>query len=261
MEPYLSRITIYPIKSLDGQEVEEAVLLPSGALAHDREYCLLDPEGRVYNGKRSSDALLAVRSEVDLARGIVTLSVNGTAAAFHLERDLEGMARWFGERLGGRAGIARDEEGGFPDDTEAHGPTVISTATLREVASWFADMDVDEARRRFRGNLEIDGVPAFWEDRLFGNDGGTVRFQIGDVTLEGVNPCARCTVPSRDSRTGVIHEPRFAQIFSKRRAKKLPEWARRGPFDHYYRLSVNTRVGESQAGNILARGDAVTVEG
>lgn len=261
MEPHLSRITIYPIKSLDGQEVDEAVLLRSGALAHDREYCLIDSEGRVYNGKRSGDALLAVRSEVDLARGIITLSVNGTAAAFHLERDRERLERWFGERLGGRAGIARDEDGGFPDDTGAHGPTVISTATLREVASWFTDMGLDEARRRFRANLEIDGVPAFWEDRLFGDEGGTVRFRIGDVTLEGVNPCARCTVPSRDSRTGVIHEPGFAQIFSKRRAKTLPEWAPRGRFDHYYRLSVNARVEESQAGDILVRGDAVAVLG
>ena len=261
MEPHLSRITIYPIKSLDGQEVDEAVLLRSGALAHDREYCLIDPEGRVYNGKRSGDSLLPVRSEVDLARGFVTLSVNGTAAAFHLERDREGLERWFTERLGGRAGIARDEEGGFPDDTEAHGPTVISTATLREVASWFANIDLEEARRRFRANLEIDGVPAFWEDRLFGDEAGTVRFRIGDVTLEGVNPCARCTVPSRDSRSGLIHQPEFAQIFSKRRAKSLPEWAWRRRFDHYYRLSVNTRVEESQAGNILARGDTVTVQG
>lgn len=260
MEPYLSRITIYPIKSLDGQEVDEAVVLPSGALAHDREYCLIDSEGRVYNGKRSGDTLLPVRSDVDLARGVVTLSQNGTAAAFHLERELEGLTRWFGERLGERVGIARDEEGGFPDDTEAHGPTVISTSTLREVASWFADMDVDEARRRFRANLEIDGVPAFWEDRLFGDDGEVVRFQIGDVTLEGVNPCARCAVPSRDSRTGVVQEAGFAQIFSKRRAKMLPEWARRGRFDHYYRLSVNTRIAESQAGKVLTRMDAVRLE-
>jgi uncharacterized protein YcbX len=122
-------------------------------------------------------------------------------------------------------------------------------------------MDVEEARRRFRANLEIDGVPAFWEDRLFGDDGETVRFQIGDVTLEGVNPCARCAVPSRDSRTGVIHESAFSRIFSKRRAGLMPEWARRGPFDHFYRLSVNTRIAESQAGNVLARMDAVRVEG
>lgn len=261
MEPYLSRITIYPIKSLDGQDVDEAVVLRTGALAHDREYCLIDPEGRVYNGKRSGDALLPVRSEVDLARGIVTLRQNGEAAAFHLERDLEGLAGWFGERLGERVGIARDQEGGFPDDIEAHGPTVVSTETLREVASWFENVDLEEARRRFRANLEIDGVPAFWEDRLFGHDGDTVRFRIGDVTLEGVNPCARCAVPSRDSRTGVIQETGFARIFAERRAKLLPEWARRGRFDHYYRLSVNTRIAESQAGNVLARGDAVTVEG
>lgn len=261
MSAYLSRITIYPVKSLDGQSVDEAVVLRTGALAHDREYCLVDPEGRVYNGKRSGNALLPIRSEVDLARGIVTLSLNGETAEFHLEHDLTPLAGWFSERLGDRADIARDDIGGFPDDTNAYGPTVISTATLREVASWFPGMDVDEARRRFRPNLEIDGVPAFWEDRLFGPEGETVRFQIGDVTLEGVNPCARCAVPSRNSRTGVIHESGFAQIFATRRAKSLPEWTRRGRFDHYYRLAVNTRIAASQGGKILERMDAVTVEG
>jgi hypothetical protein len=195
-----------------------------------------------------------------LSRGVVTLSHVGEQTAFHLERDLEALAHWFSGRLGDRVGIARDEAGGFPDDTGAHGPTVISAATLREVASWFPGMDVDEARRRFRANLEIDGVPAFWEDGLYGADRETARFRIGDVAFEGVNPCARCTVPSRDSRTGVIHESGFAQIFAKRRAKTLPEWARRGRFDHFYRLSVNTRIAASQAGRTLQRMDAVSLE-
>jgi len=54
-------------------------------------------------------------------------------------------------------------------------------------------MDLDEARKRFRTTLEIDGVPAFWEDQLFGGR----RTQCGALPhrrseFRGSNPCARC---------------------------------------------------------------------
>ena len=45
-------------------------------------------------------------------------------------------------------------DGGFPDDRDAAGPTVISTESLVEVASWFG-LSLDEARNRFRMNLEL----------------------------------------------------------------------------------------------------------
>src|SRR5581483_2540325 len=93
---------------------------------------------------------------------------------------------------------------GFPDDLNAPGPTVISTATLRTVASWFPGLTVDDMRLRFRANLEIDGVEPFWEDRLYGEQGESVTIRIGRVTIEGVNPCQRCVVPTRDPSTGHI---------------------------------------------------------
>ena len=43
--PTLDRITIYPVKSLDGIDLEEAVLLPSGGLEHDRRWQLVDTNG------------------------------------------------------------------------------------------------------------------------------------------------------------------------------------------------------------------------
>ncbi len=38
-------------------------------------------------------------------------------------------------------------------------------------------------RRRMRANIEIDGVPGFWEDGLFAASGETVAFQL---TLPGL---------------------------------------------------------------------------
>jgi uncharacterized protein YcbX len=256
VSPYLSRITLYPFKSLDGQDVEEAVVLRAAGLRHDREYCLLDENGAPLNGKRLGAALLGIRSEFHFAFGEITLCAGGTVQTFRIEHDAEKLEAWFSTRLGQKVKLARDSERGFPDDRDASGPTLISTATLEEAGSWFG-LSVDETRRRFRANLEIDGVPPFWEDRLYGPPGETVRFGIGEVAIEGVNPCARCTVPSRDSYSGAIREPQFAKIFAERRSAALPAWADSRRFDHFYRLSVNTRIPESEAGKELCVSDEV----
>ena len=115
-------------------------------------------------------------------------------------------------------------------------------------------------RRRFRANLEIEGVPAFWEDRLYGSAGEAAALRIGDVTIEGVNPCARCTVPERNPETGEIADSAFAKIFADRRRETLPSWADKSRFDHYYRLSVNTRIHASEAGKVLHASDEVLLE-
>jgi len=256
MNPHLARVRIFPLKSFDGQDVSEAVVLRSGALAHDREYCLLDADGNFVNAKRFGERLLPIRSEVELGFGEITFDDGGGPRPFHLEQGRDEISEWLSERLGTLVRVARDAENGFPDDTAASGPTLISTASLETVASWFG-LGVEEARRRFRANLEIGGVPAFWEDRLLGAPGETVRFRIGDVMLEGVKPCARCAVPSRDSRSGAVTGPGFAKLFADKRRETLPAWAEPRRFDHHYRLAVNTRLDASEAGKILETGDAV----
>ena len=257
MNPYLARIRVYPIKSLDPVEVQEAVVLRSGALAHDREYCLRDQEGAILNSKRLAERLIPIRSEFHFAFGEVDLRVNGESSRFRITRDWRQLEQWFSERLEQPVKLCHNGTGGFPDDEDASGPTVVSTATLEETATWFPGLTPEEMRRRFRPNLEIGGVSAFWEDRLFEANGGKVSFRIGDASIEGIKPCARCTVPSRDSLTGKISDSSFAKIFAERRAETLPDWADRSCFDHFYRLTTNTKIPESEAGKVIQVGDAV----
>ena len=254
--PRLARIAIFPVKSLDGLEVEESRVRGGAGLEHDREYRIVDDEGQTVNSKRLGDRLIPIRSSFDLAFGELTLTHGDERLEARLPRDAGDVEQWLSDLLEWSAALERDPDRGFPDDTSASGPTVISRATLAEVGSWFG-LDEAEARRRFRANLEIDGVPPFWEDGLFGPEGETRRFQIGHVLLEGVNPCARCAVPSRDSRSGEIHESAFAKIFVERRKEKLPEWAEASRFDHYYRLAVNTLLPQTENGKTLQRGDEV----
>ena len=253
--PFLARISLYPLKSLTPRFVSEATLLPSGALEHDREFALFDAEGKVLNGKRTP-LVHGLRAEFDPKLGTLCLEnrATGRARLFHLPDDQQAVQEWLEAYFGQPVMLRQNTAGGFPDDKNSPGPTLISTATLEEVASWFPGMSVDSARVRFRANLEIGGVPPFWEDRLFGEPETVVPFQIGNVTVHGVNPCQRCVVPPRDPETGEA-VPDFSAIFRTRREETLPDWACRTRFNHFYRLALNTRVPETEAGKNLHVGD------
>jgi uncharacterized protein YcbX len=241
-------ISLYPVKSLDPVMVDEARVLSSGALEHDREFALFDEQGKVINGKREA-RIHRIRAAYDLAKFSVTLNDSN---AFHLVTDRRDIEDWIGNFLGMRVSMERNTETGFPDDLESPGPTIVSSATLKEVSAWFG-IGPQEARRRFRANIEIAADTPFWEDQLFGDADTTVEFRIGEVTILGVNPCQRCAVPSRDPSTGSV-TPEFQRIFSEKREAALPLWASKSRFNHYYRLAVNTRIPASEAGKLLRVG-------
>ncbi len=250
----LTRIRIFPVKSLDPHEVESVAVNPGAGLRGDREWRLIDEAGRVADGKRLGEAIIGVRSRFDAASSRLALEAAEAAIEGTLDTDQAKLESWLSERFGERVRFERDGRHGFPDDVEASGPTLISRATLVEVGSWFG-LDEEETRRRFRANLEIDGVPAFWEDGLYGPAGEPRYFSIGGVRFEAVNPCARCTVPGRDSTDGRIARPDFAKAFAQKRRETLPGWVEASRFDHYYRMSVNTRVPETCADLTIHVGD------
>jgi uncharacterized protein YcbX len=258
--PRLARICIHPFKSLDPQPIDEAALLPSGALEHDRRFAIVDVGGDFVNGKRAP-AIHRLRSGFDPASGRLTLRVEGTAEAadFDVFGQREPLAEWLSRFFQMRVTVIENNDGGFPDDTDSPGPTVVSTATLAEVGSWFGELPLEETRRRFRANLEIDAEEAFWEDRLVAGGMGSVRFAIGEVELLGTNPCARCVVPSRDSRSGDVIGG-FAKSFARRRAETLAAWAPADRFDHFYRLAVNTRRADGRPATLRV-GDELRILG
>lgn len=253
----LGRIALFPIKSLDPLLVAEAQLLPAGGLEHDRRFAVFDKQGQIVNAKRT-ERIQLIRSWFEPVRGTLSLQAPGMAAqTFLLPSERPVVEAWLSRYFGFQVGLAEDAERGFPDDAASPGPTVVCKATLEEVARWF-ELDLEEVRLRFRANLEIEGVPPFWEDSLYGPAGGSVRFWVGEVLLEGTNPCQRCVVPSRSPLDARVM-PGFARRFAELRARALPAWAARDRFDHYYRLAVNTRPA-SAAGGTLRVGDRVRVD-
>lgn len=254
---YLSKILLYPIKSLDGVEVEKATLLSSGAFEYDREFAIVNAEGKFVNAKRHAK-IHSLRANFSLTERVVHLQFpnSNSYQVFHLEQEQQQLAARLSEFFGFAVTLRQNTKMGFPDDTDSPGPTVISTATLGEVAAWFPGVSVEEIRRRLRANIEIGDVTAFWEDRLFTDSGEPVSFQVGDVQFLGVNPCQRCIVPTRDSYLGETY-PNFQKIFVQKRQATLPSWVAASRFNHFYKLSVNTRLAVSEAGKLIKVGDNI----
>ncbi len=258
VSPRLAIIQLHPIKALDPVQVKEARIGPGGSLEFDRAWALYSADGQWVNGKRTA-AVHLIRATYAPDLSSVTLSVPtnrlGTPTkTFDFPGGWADAAQWFSAFFDQPITVRYSPEG-FPDDTVANGPTIISTASLDAVATVFPGLTASDMRLRFRTTLEIDGVPPFWEDQLFTADKNIfVPFRIGEVQFEGSNPCARCPVPPRNPQTGAIIA-NFQRLFSDYRRSHVPSWTPEARFDHYYRLATNTRVAPSEAGKVLRVGD------
>lgn len=244
----LSRIALYPIKSLDPVFLDQADLLPGGALAWDRQFALFDQSDNVINAKKYP-AIHKILATYDLSQHTVTLSASRSSAEsnqFHLIDHHTELESWFSEYFDQKVTLKENTKPGFPDDLDASGPTIISTQTYEELSRWFPEISIEELRLRFRANLEFAGDLPFCEDRLYSAADPPVIFQIGEVTFEGSNPCKRCVVPSRSPITGEVNA-QFMKTFIKNRKSTFPAWAPLSLFQNMYRLSVNTRLHHQQA--------------
>lgn len=272
----LRRITTYPIKALDPFDWETGQITEGGVIEDDREYAILDrsadesydPDtasvsgnGDYINGKRTA-AVHRLRSTFDPEARTLTIRIHGETDmhTFDLDDRTE-LNAWLTDYFGRPVSVRRDTSGHHDlRKRDISGPSVISTATLREVASWFPEIETDSVRRRFRANLEIGGVPPFWEDRLVADHGEAVAFHIGDVRFEGVEPCKRCVVPLRDPDTGEKNDD-FRQTFIEKRGETRPEWLDSDRFDSDFRLMTVTNIPTRDWGKTLRVGDSVEIIG
>jgi uncharacterized protein len=260
-EPIVSRITIYPVKSLDGMELNKSVISEGGCLLHDREYAISDEKGNFIIGK--SNALVhTLRSAVDFENETISFrAINETGwTVFHLQKEKLLIQSYLSDYFGEKTQLHQNKTGRFLDIPDISGVTVLSTASLQEISGWFDNMSLSEARKRFRATIEIEGVPAFWEDHLFIKEGSGIEFKVGDVTMYGMSPRARCVVPTRNPETGdVIHA--FPKSFARRRASTLPPWSTLEEFGHHYHLTVNCYIPATEIGKTIETGNEVKIIG
>lgn len=260
-DPELSRIRIYPIKSLDPVELTEAEI-GTFSLRHDREFAMVVSDGQYVNGKRTG-RVNQLKAEFDLPAGRVKLADRDNADDVHefalreANADLtKHLSRFFDLDVQ----FVRQQHGEMMDMPRVASVTIISTATLESLQADMPEYSIDELRLRFRANLEIGGVEPHWEDCLFASPGKGVAFTLGDVNMIGISPRARCNVPPRNPWSGETDKS-FAKKMMASRSKHLPIGSTLAEHRNVYHLTVNTYVSESEVGKTIRHGDKINISG
>ena len=241
--------------------LQKAMITEGGCILHDREYAISDETGNFIIGK--TNALVhSLRSTIDFETGIVSFrrQTETTWNQFHLQREKSEIQSYLADYFGIPIVFNKNSTGRFMDMPDVSGVTVLSTSSLQSVSNWYTDMNADETRRRFRATIEIEGVPAFWEDHLFSKEGTGIEFTIGDVTMFGMSPRARCIVPSRNPETGEATHA-FAKTFARHRAFSQPAWSALDNYGHHYFLTVNCYIPQTEIGKFIEVGDKVSIIG
>lgn len=213
----IARLCVYPIKSLDGVEVKERTLYPTGGgLWGDRMWAIFDERGEAVTGK-TEPRVFRLRPKFKAELNGVELSFDEKVQEFSIgSDDNRALNHFLSDVLQQPVTLRQELQSGFPDYTSNPGPSIVSTATLNEVCAWYPGLTLAEARRRFRMSIEIDGVPAFWEDCLFAAKGVPRPFMLGHLKIHGMGPIMRCPVPTRNPDSGEIQRG-FQRQFIKNR--------------------------------------------
>lgn len=213
----LSRIWVYPVKSVAGVDRAEAVVEPAG-LAGDRRWMLVDPEGRFVTGRQLPELVrIHVRLEPDGGLRLpdghrVAPTASGAARQVTIWRDpvaaLEpdpAASAWFSQRLGralrlvcGDPAAPRAVQGPGARDgdvvsfADGYPVLLISEASLADLS---ARVGRPVEMARFRPNLIVSGGTAYQEDDWTAVEIGGLRFDVAKT-------CTRCVFTTVDPETG-----------------------------------------------------------
>lgn len=202
----LARIVRYPVKGLAGiPERGSAELRPGSGLRWDRIFAIengtLEPESpdswnprETYFHLAKHEAIARIRTSVEDAEDgtpALVLSADGKRAALPLDASTPearaSASGFLAEILPagplGAPKLVRTASTGLWDWPDSH-LSIINLATV-EALTTAAGREVDS--RRFRGNLYLDGLPAWGEFALLGR-----RVRIGTAVIEVFQPTDRC---------------------------------------------------------------------
>lgn len=206
----LSAIYRYPVKGLGPELLDRAALAPGRHLAGDRRWAVAhgsskwDPAAPIFVSRRNfvqtamSPELAA--TELSSDGGVLTLIApdreplsadpDEPAGAALITAWLEGLV---GHRQPGPYRLASLPGGALTDTEDGH-LSLLSDVSLRAL-SQAAGRPLE--RRRFRGNLWIDGLAPWEEFDLVGRE-----VSLGGVRLRVTGRIDRCSAPAANPATG-----------------------------------------------------------
>ena len=258
MNPNISHIRIYPIKSLDGIELQ-SVEVGVRSLLHDREFAMLAADGRFVNGKRTG-RVNQLQANFDLSNYQVSFSERGRSdqTSFHLINDREKIGTWLSDFFGLTITFLHNREGRLMDVPDKSCVTLLSTESLEYLSKNMTSYTISDLRQRFRATLEIAEVSPFWEEKLAGRDGRPVHFRVGDVRIAGIKLRARCNVPPQDLMTGDLDKS-FVKKMIAARDKNVPDWSMVRELPSLYHLTVDCFIPDTEKGKFINVGDQVEI--
>jgi uncharacterized protein len=216
----LTRLFVYPIKSVRGIELTEAQVLERG-LEHDRRFMLVDGGGNLVTS-RQHPKLLTVSTALSGENLIVNapgmpelrlpLEVQGEERRVRVWFDWmpglvvgDGASGWFSEFLRVPVRLVWMPEHSERRMNPEFGPSRLSFADGNpfHLVSESSIADLEDrvgaavGVERFRPNLVVRGAQAYAEDRW-------TRVTFGSLEFKVHEPCARCMVVNLEPTTGQI---------------------------------------------------------
>jgi uncharacterized protein YcbX len=235
----------HPVKSLQGEQLGEAVLEPGG-LVGDRAWGIQDlATGNILTGRREPALLLAAARLGDDGRPRITRP-DGTELVGVGEDTDRGLSDWIGRPVSLVA--AAGAEGGtaefFVDPLDDTGPAgtwtmpagghfvdtlpllLVTTASLRQGAVEHPEGQWDV--RRFRPNVLVETEGTGWQEDAWCKHSARVADGDGDrgATLAVRARCTRCTMVTRPQPGGLERDLDMFRTLSRGHDSTLGVWAR-----------------------------------
>jgi hypothetical protein len=201
----------YPVKGLTPEPLQSVSLAPGGTFPHDRAYAIengpsgFDPAAPRHLPKQHflmlmrNERLAALDARFDDATSTLTIRRDGDLAVSASLATAEGrqaVEAFFDD-------FARDELRGPAKVLHVPGfsfsdvaARVVSVINLESVRDLGARLGVEVNPLRFRGNVLVEGLPAWAELDLVGR-----RVRVGGVVLEGFDRIVRCAATNVDPVT------------------------------------------------------------
>lgn len=219
----MTRLRVYPVKSLAGEDVTSARVNPWG-LNQDRRWGLVDRQGQKVTAREQNQLLgLSARAESDTEvqlsdrdGGVITVDMRTSGNTVAVNHSRQGTAvvapdevnAWLSERAGlalrlvwqpdpTQRPVAPDE-GGAPGEVmslaDAAPLLLITESSLRQLDGWTAPGTGPLDPVRFRPNVIIDGDAPFTEEAWTGVTIDGVPFRLTMV-------CDRCVMTTIEPST------------------------------------------------------------
>jgi uncharacterized protein YcbX len=231
----VSRLSITPVKSTRLIHPDQ-VMLERFGVPENRRFYAINRHDRLLNGARHGP-LLAIRSDWEPAQGRFRLrfpdgaEVSGAAEPQGEVRTTEFWGRPVeGREVAGPFSGALSAYVGEPvrlmmterpgDGNDSYAASLVSTASVEELARQAADGEASVDGRRFRMLVEVDGCEPHEEDAWVGRE-----VRVGGAIIRVIRRDPRCVITTLDPDTGVADFDTLGTIRSyryDRERKELP---------------------------------------